>query len=69
VWFLGPSGVPELPRSAVSLWRAVVQGDPAADVTSPCSSSRNFISGLTPLVFFSRNNDGGTRKGRISVGV
>ncbi len=26
-----------MPRPAVSLWRAVVQGDPAADVTSPCS--------------------------------
>ena len=36
--FLGSFGVPELPRPAVSLWRAVVQGDPAADVTSPCSS-------------------------------
>jgi hypothetical protein len=29
--FLGSSGVPELPRPAVSLWRAVVQGDPAAE--------------------------------------
>jgi hypothetical protein len=34
------------------LWRAVVQGDPAADVTSPCSSLSSTIKNNYVVIIY-----------------